>query len=146
MAFALMFLSYGCLRGLGLRQTVILKVYLPRIFNSSAPTIFKFGLAPFPHSNAKIRSLNRHAKNGGTIGCGIGGVLLDGGIGGQSSYYNVDNYMDTTGRNPITGSINRTQRIQLKSGSGLADKIAEKLSKLKLDKPKKKKKNITMSF
>lgn len=100
----------------------------------------------FPHSNAKIRSLNRHSKNGGTLGCGIGGVLLDGGIGGQSSYYSVDNYMDTTGRNPMTGSINRPQQIQLKSGSGLADKIAEKLSKLKLDKPKKKKKNITMSF
>ena len=100
----------------------------------------------FPYSNAKIRSLNRHAKNGGTVGCGIGGVLLDGGIGGQSSYTSVDNYIETTGRNPMTGSINRPQQIQLKSGSGLADKIAEKLSKLKLDKPKKKKKNIVMSF
>ena len=100
----------------------------------------------FPHSNAKMRCLNRLSKNGGTIGCGIGGVLLDGGIGGQSSYSSLDNYIETTGRNPVTNTINRPQKIQLTSGSGLADKIAEKLSKLKLDKPKKKKKNITMSF
>lgn len=99
-----------------------------------------------PHSNAKIRSLNRYSKNGGTVGCGIGGVLLDGGIGGQSSYMDLDSYMNTTGRNPLTNQINRKQDIQLKSGSGLADKIAEKLSKLKIDKPAKKKKNITMSF
>jgi hypothetical protein len=90
--------------------------------------------------------MNRLSKSGGTIGCGIGGVLLDGGIGGQSSYSSLDNYIETTGRNPITNTINRPQKIQLTSGSGLADKIAEKLSKLKLDKPKKKKKNITMSF
>ena len=100
----------------------------------------------FPYSNAKMRCLNRLTKNGGTVGCGIGGVLLDGGIGGQSSYYSLDNYIETTGRNPLTNSINRPQQIQLKSGTGLADKIAEKLSKLKIDKPKKKKKNITMSF
>ena len=100
----------------------------------------------FPHSNAKMRSLTRYSKNGGTVGCGIGGVLLDGGIGGQSSYSNLENYMQTTGRNPLTDQMNRPQRIQLKSGSGLADKIAEKLSKLKIDKPKKKKKNIVMSF
>jgi hypothetical protein len=100
----------------------------------------------FPHSSAKIRSLNRHVKNGGTIGCGIGSVLLDGGIGGQSSYYDLQNYIDTTGRNPITNNINRVQKIQLTSGSGLVDKIADKLSKLKIDKSRKKKKNITMSF
>ena len=100
----------------------------------------------FPHSNAKMRSINRLSKNGGTLGCGIGGVLLDGGIGGQSSYYSLDNYIDTTGRNPLTNTIDRPQKILLTSGSGLADKIADKLSKLKIDKPKKKKKNITMSF
>jgi hypothetical protein len=100
----------------------------------------------FPRSSAKMRSLTRYSKNGGTIGCGIGGVLLDGGIGGQSSYRSLDDYMETTGRNPMTNKINRSQKIQLTSGTGLADKIAEKLSKLKLDKPKKKKKNITMSF
>ena len=93
-----------------------------------------------------MRSINRYSKNGGTIGCGIGGVLLDGGIGGQSSYPSVESYMETTGRNPFTNTIDRPQKIQLTSGSGLADKIASKLSKLNLDKPKKKKKNITMSF
>ena len=100
----------------------------------------------FPHSNAKIRALNRLSKNGGTLGCGIGGVLLDGGIGGQSSYPSVESYITTTGRNPMTNSIDRPQKIQLTSGSGLADKIASKLSKLTLDRPKKKKKNIVMSF
>jgi hypothetical protein len=86
------------------------------------------------------------SKNGGTIGCGIGGVLLDGGIGGQSSYHSIEDYMNTTGVNPYANTINRPQKIQLSSGTGLADKIAEKLSKLKIDKPRKKKKNITMSF
>lgn len=100
----------------------------------------------FPHSNAKMRSITRLHKNGGTIGCGIGGVLLDGGIGGQSSYRSLEDYMNTTKRNPLTNTISRPQHVLLQSGSGLADKIAGKLSKLNLDKSKKKKKNITMSF
>ena len=99
-----------------------------------------------PHSNAKMRSITRYSKNGGTVGCGIGSVLLDGGIGGQSSYPSIEAYMETTGRNPYTGSIDRPQKIQLASGQGLADKIASKLTKLNIEKPKKKKKNITMSF
>jgi hypothetical protein len=93
-----------------------------------------------------MRSITRHSKNGGTIGCGIGAVLLDGGIGGQSSYPSIDSYIETTGRNPYSGSIDRPQKIQLTSGQGLADKIASKLSKLNIEKPKKKKKNIVMSF
>ena len=107
----------------------------------------------FPHSNARMRALNRHIMGGGynsnckPIGEGIGGVLLDGGIGGQSSYYSLMDYENTTKRDPMTNTISRPQRIQLKSGTGLADKIASKLSKLKLDKPHKpKRKNITMSF
>jgi len=107
----------------------------------------------FPHSNAKLRAINRHMKGGGyssmfrPMGEGIGSVLLDGGIGGQSSYSSIEDYMNTTGRNPYNNEVSRTQKIQLTSGTGLSDKIAAKLSKLSLDKTKKtKKKNITMSF
>jgi len=107
----------------------------------------------FPNSNARMRAINRHLKGCGynshlrPMGEGIGSVLLDGGIGGQSSYNTLEDYENTTKRNPMDNLITRPQRIQLQSGTGLADKIAAKLSKLKLDKPyKPKKKNITMSF
>jgi len=105
----------------------------------------------FPHSGAKLRSMNRRSIShhpAHNIGQGVGAVLLDGGIGGQSSYPSVEAYTEITGRDPYTNKINRPQSIPaLKSGSGLADKIASKLSKLSLEKPKKtKKKNITMSF
>jgi len=107
----------------------------------------------FPHSNAKLRSINRHLQGCGynshfrPMGEGIGTVLLDGGIGGQSSYHSIEDYINTTKRNPLNNQITRPQRIELQSGSGLADKIATKLSKLKLDKTHKpKRKNITMSF
>jgi len=87
--------------------------------------------------------------HGLTVGGGVGSVLLDGGIGGQSSYHSIEDYINTTGRDPYNNKMNRTQYpmpAQV-SGTGLADKIAAKLSKLSLEKPKKtKKKNITMSF
>ena len=73
------------------------------------------------------------------VGSGYGAVLLDGGMGGQSSYFGIDNYIKTTGRDPR--STIKTQ------GSGLADKIASKLSKLSIapiSKPKMK--NITLSI
>jgi len=82
-----------------------------------------------PFSNAKIRSLTKRVH-----GQGIGAVLLDGGMGGQSSYHSMEHMMETTNRSKIRGT-------------GLADKLADKLSKLKLEKPDKpKRKNITMSF
>ena len=86
----------------------------------------------FPGSNAKMRTLNR-GMNGG----GYGTVLLDGGMGGQSSYYSIDNYMATT---------NRQTRPQV--GNGLADRISSKLSKLNIAPPtnKPKMKNITLSI
>lgn len=82
----------------------------------------------FPGSNAKMRTLNR-GMNGG----GYGTVLLDGGLGGQSSYYSIDNYMATTNRQP-------------QAGNGLADRISSKLSKLNIAPPTPKKKNITLSI
>lgn len=89
----------------------------------------------FPNSNAKMRSITR-TFNGG----GYGTVLLDGGIGGQSSYYGIDNYIETTGRDP--------RRNKSASGNGLSDKISSKLSKLNISTPtsKPKLKNITLSI
>ena len=89
----------------------------------------------FPNSNAKMRTLTR-SFNGG----GYGTVLLDGGKGGQSSYYSIDDYIETTGRNPIT---NKNVK-----GQGLADKINSRLSKLHIAPPtsKPKLKNITLSI
>lgn len=85
----------------------------------------------FPYSNARMRSLTR-TFNGG----GYGSVLLDGGMGGQSSYYGIDNYIETTGRDPSTVR-----------GQGLSDRISSRLSKLNISPPTKpKKKNITLSI
>jgi hypothetical protein len=92
--------------------------------------------------------MNRHCATARIHGTGAPTSLLDGGIGGQSSYQSLDDYMNITNRDPYNNKISRPQSIPaLKSGSGLADKIASKLSKLSLDKPNKpKKKNIVMSF
>lgn len=51
----------------------------------------------------------------GKCGCGVGAVLLDGGMGGRSSagsYSSVSDYASTTGVNPYSGR---------KSGMGLAN-------------------------
>lgn len=94
----------------------------------------------FPNSNAKMKSLTRSFN-----GAGYGAVLLDGGLGGQSSYYGIDNYIETTGRDP-------RKKIS-PSGNGLADRISSKLSKLNISKSniapptsKPKIKNITLSI
>lgn len=101
-----------------------------------------------PHSQAKLRAMNRHTVGSGMRGCGAPSFLLDGGLGGQSSYTSIDDYMNTTGRDPYDNKMSRPQSIPTHtSGTGLADKIANKLSKLSLNKPSKaKKKNIVMSF
>jgi hypothetical protein len=78
----------------------------------------------------------RHFKGGGT-----GSVILDGGMGGQSSYTSVDDYIDTvSARNPI--------KHQTPRGRGLDDKLSEKLRRLHIAPPvkPKKHKNITLSI
>lgn len=89
----------------------------------------------FPNSNAKMSALHRTVS-----GNGYGTVLLDGGLGGQSSYYGIDNYIQTTGRDP--------RNSQPLSGNGLADRISKKLSNLNIAPPiaKPKMKNITLSI
>ena len=78
---------------------------------------------------AKFNTLHKKV-----IGSGIGGVLLDNGLGGQSSYMSEQAYTHSTGR-----KIN---------GSGLSDKISDRLKNLNIAKPigKPKKKNIVLSL
>lgn len=97
--------------------------------------MYKTSSIHLPFRATKINSLHRRA----TGGEGVGAVLLDGGIGGQSSYHSIEDYTNTTKQQPRMRPITQ--------GSGLADKIAAKLSNLKLEKKNTpKKKNITMSF
>lgn len=86
----------------------------------------------FPNSNAKMNTLTR-TFNGG----GYGTVLLDGGLGGQSSYWGIDNYIQTTGRDPRSST-----------GKGLDDKVSSRLKNLNIKPPssKPKPKNITLSI
>lgn len=94
------------------------------------PTIMRVGRKKTP-----INTLSRNVIGSG-IGLGVGSVLLDGGFGSQSSYSSPEDYKRTTGRDLYTNEVSR--------GKGLADKISDRLSKLNIDKPKKK--NITMNF
>lgn len=91
-----------------------------------------------PYTNLRIHPVHKTA-----IGGGYGTVLLDGGMGGQSSYRSLSDYENTTGQNPVK------RMEQSNQGKGLADKISDKLSKLKVESEKKgkpKRKNIVMSF
>ena len=93
-------------------------------------------LVKLPYSNATMRSHTRTMN-----GAGYGTVLLDGGLGGQSSYHSVDDYINTTGRDLQTNKVLRSE------GRGLSDKIAQRLQGLQITKEKTpKRKNITMSF
>jgi hypothetical protein len=87
-------------------------------------------------SRMPMRTLNRKVLGSG-LGTGVGTVLLDGGMGGQSTYHSIEDYERTTGRNLAKSDL---------SGKGLADRIGERLSKINIDTTKPKKKNITMNF
>jgi hypothetical protein len=65
-------------------------------------------------------------------GSGVGAVLLDGGMGGQSSYQSLDAYKNATGMNPTMRQV---------KGKGL-EKLSDKISGLSILPPKKKKQNI----
>jgi len=49
----------------------------------------------FSHPSRQLRGIKK--------GKGIGSVILDGGMGGQSSYQSVDNYLNTTTAPPLSG-------------------------------------------
>lgn len=76
--------------------------------------------------------LARHTR-GKAQGKGIGSVLLDGGMGGQSSYASMEDYINTTG---------------VMRGKGLGRSITTKLGRLNIQKEptKKKPKNINFTL
>ena len=97
------------------------------------------GLVYVPTLSVGMKS---HQTRGKMKGKGIGGVLLDGGLGGQSSYSSVDDYISTTGRNPNT--------LQNVGGSGLSKPMGfrrdEMNSKIKSMMVKPKVKNIKFNL
>lgn len=58
---------------------------------------------------ANISGLKSHQTRGRMGGKGTGSVLLDGGLGGQSSYASLDDYIATTGRNPNVMGMGMTK-------------------------------------
>lgn len=82
------------------------------------------------------------------VGGSIGTVLLDGGFGGQSSYWSEEDYLNTTGRDLKTNKVYREQPIQKNVGKGLADRIGDSLGKLDIRKDVSRgvRKNIQMNF
>jgi len=85
-----------------------------------------------------------HHKSHSSHGKGIGSVLLNGGIGGPSagsSYYSVDDYLETTGVNAMTNSRTAPRG----SGRGLT-KLNGALEKIVLKSKPSKVKNINFSL
>jgi hypothetical protein len=91
-----------------------------------------------PFSNvAKRSALHTRGRMGGK---GIGNVLLDGGLGGQSSYSSVNDFVETTNWRP-------SSRSKAMGGMGLSNKIGKVLGDLNIQKPlDRKKKNIKFSL
>lgn len=88
-----------------------------------------------PQSN--FMGLTRHTR-GNISGKGASPLLLDGGLGGGNSYSSIDDYISTTGRNPLK-----------MSGNGFLGKsFTDKLSKLNIGKMpiSRKPKNINFSL
>lgn len=94
-----------------------------------------------PFSNAKL-----HAHKPSVIGgSGMGSVILrTAGGGAGSSYLDIDDYIATTGLNPLT------KAKPTLGGKGLADRLGQKLSNLNIEKKAAtelpKKKRIVMSM
>jgi len=90
--------------------------------------------ATLPFRGQVMQHKGKHSS-----GKGMGSVLLStGGAGSASSYIDIDDYIDTTGRNPF-GS--KGQGIK-----GLSE-LSQKLSKLNINPPTGiKRKNITMNL
>ena len=84
-----------------------------------------------PGRNAVLHTLTGRVIDGH----GIGSVLLDNGMGGQSSYHGIDDYINTSHSNPFVGQRVRNQPKMLE-GQGLADKIQSSLSRLNISTPR----------
>ena len=90
------------------------------------------------HHSLPFRAQTMKGRGKYSQGKGIGSLLLQkGGPGSASSYIDIDDYIDTTGRNPYKSS-------QHAKGKGL-EKLASKLSNLKIEPSSTmRRKNITM--
>ena len=78
------------------------------------------------HHSLPFRSQTMKGRGKHSQGRGMGSLLLQtGGPGGASSYIDIDDYIDTTGRNPYKTD----QHIK---GRGL-EQLASKLSKLNIE-------------
>jgi len=86
-----------------------------------------------PFRGQTMGSNGRH-----TTGSGMGSLLLNkGGSGSASSYIDIDDYIDTTGRNPFKSKSHM-------DGNGFS-KINSKLANLKIEPASNiRRKNITM--
>jgi hypothetical protein len=86
--------------------------------------------------SSRYVGLSRHTK-GAISGKGVGTLLLDGGLGGGSSYSSIDDYISTTGRS--MGKV---------AGNGLGKSLIQKLGKLNVEKIplSRKPKNINFSL
>jgi len=94
-----------------------------------------------PGRNATVMSHVHRIKPAGT---GMGSVLLQrGGAGSASGYRDIDEYIATTGRDPIRES--EVIRSALPTGRGISTKLSDKLSKLSIGTGKRPKR-ITMSM
>lgn len=80
----------------------------------------------------------RQTRGATRKGKGVGAVLLDGGLGGQSSYSGIDDYERTTGR-PSMGS-------GMKMDMSKMSRMSKKLENLMLKPTAKKVKNINFSM
>jgi len=78
--------------------------------------------------------LSRHTR-GAKTGKGVGAVLLDGGMGGQSSYSSIDNYLATT-----------TAPVPVGMGLKGLDKIRSKMENLIIKPSIRKPKNIKFTI
>ena len=90
--------------------------------------------AVIPSANASYVVGRRQVRSG----TGVGAVLLDGGLGGQSSYSSLDDYVNTTGVNPLA-------RPTLSKGRGGLAKMNAQIENL-LVKPKGKRKEKNINF
>jgi|LakMenEpi03Aug12_release.lakeMendotaPanAssembly.Ray.scaffolds.fasta_scaffold04581_12 hypothetical protein len=102
-----------------------------------------------PENMTNNMILGRKTPYGGSIGCGMGSVLLNrGGGGGGSSYSSPNEYHEITGRPiPIGGGLSTGFHREVPMNT-IAHKhlkgVNEKLQNL-LAKPSMKKKNITFN-
>jgi hypothetical protein len=94
----------------------------------------------FKGCGGSIRLISQKHSNATNVrGMGMGSVLLDGGLGGQSSYASVDDYLNTT--NKLVGSV-----IKGRGAKQPLKNIIPRLEALSAIKARKAKKDQNIKF